>query len=100
MSKFNPFQSLTKEEKEAKEKAANEAAQRIIEARAAARECLKTKEFTAYVERYKKAEAVLVKMLLELDAPDPMQEWKLFKEIQTKLKMLRAIMADVTKDAK
>jgi hypothetical protein len=100
MAKFNPFRSLTKEEQESKEKAVIEAVKRIQEVKDAARACLKLPEFQSYVERYKKAEAVLVKVLIDLDSPDPVQKALLVTELQAKLKILGSLMADVTKDAK
>jgi hypothetical protein len=100
MGKFNPFQSMTKEEQEAKEKSVLETAKKIQEVRIAAQACLKLPEFLVYVDRYKKAEAVLVKTLIGLEEADPMKKVLLVTELQAKLKILGSLMADVTKDAK
>lgn len=100
MAKFNPFQSMTKEEQEAKEKAVLESIKKIQEVKDAARACLKLPEFKIYVERYQRAEAVLVKTLVNLDEADPMKKVLLVTELQAKLKVLGSLMADIQKDAK
>ena len=41
-----------------------------------------------------------MKVLIDLDSPDPVQKALLVTELQAKLKILGSLMADVTKDAK
>lgn len=103
MAKFDSvfsFKNLSKEERDAREASAKEAIKRIQEVKEAARACLKLPEFASYVERYQKAEAILVKELLETDDADPVRKAMAVTELQAKLKMLRSLMVDVTRDAK
>jgi len=96
----NPFKSLTKEEKENLSKVEQERLILMKDITEKARICLKLEEFSDYTARYKKGEDTLIQAMLNLDIDDPMQEWKQFKELQVKIKMLRSLMVDVIKDGK
>jgi len=100
MAKFNPFQSMTKAEQEEKERNIVEAVKKMQEVKDAARACFKLPEFKMYVERYQKAEAILVKALVGCDEADPMKKVLLVTELQAKLKVLGSLMADISKDMK
>lgn len=74
-------------------------AERLIEnATAAATLCFNDGKFKFYLEKMALGRMGLVDMMLAIDLDEPMQEWKLFKELQSKLISLDALRVEVQKD--
>ena len=98
-NKKTAYAPLSPQEMREKETRKKESQKQIEEIRKAASACLGHELFRDYADRIQNAKFAILGIFLSIDAPDPMQEWKAFKQLQCELSVLSSLLNDVKNDA-
>lgn len=98
IDKKRAFSPLTPKEIEQKIEREGLAKKQLTETAILAVECLRDEKFERYRKMILDSRLALVEVFLSVDDPDPMREWKLFKELQSEMNVILALHHEVFRD--
>lgn len=98
-NKKSMWKKPTLAQREDKEKRVEMARQSISEAKEAAALCLESPLFKEYLRKLERGQDGIISLFEAVDLADPMQEWKVFKELQKEYIQLGFILRNVNRDA-
>lgn len=102
MSLFNKkamWKKPTPAQRADKERQVENARKSISEAKEAAAQCLQSPLFKDYFQKLQRGQDGIVSLFASVSISDPMQEWKMFKELQQEYVQIGFLLRAVSRDA-